>query len=71
MATPSGGLACRLGSDEVVQRGGDLGPPTGGLQFPLPQLLLVPLSSSLLAVDREELPWGGGAVQGGRWGGFL
>jgi hypothetical protein len=59
MATPSGGLACRLGSG-VVLRGGDLGPPTGGLQFPLPQLLLLPLSSSLLAVDREKLPWGGG-----------
>jgi hypothetical protein len=30
-----------------------------------------PLSSSLLAADREELPWDGGAVQGGRWGGRL
>jgi hypothetical protein len=64
MATPSGSLAYRPGSDEAVQRGGDLGPPTGGIQFLLPQLLLLPLSPSLLAVDKEELPWGGGGFGG-------
>jgi hypothetical protein len=123
---PSGGLACRTGSDRLAQRrDGVERPPTGGPQFllllssppaspffffldsgsgmgmalagcaspppaakgsapgrrcwppPLPPSSSTPPASPspplllLLAVDREDLPWGGGAVQGGRWGGRL
>jgi hypothetical protein len=32
-------------------------PPWAAASSPLPQLLLLPLSSSLLAVDREKSPW--------------
>jgi hypothetical protein len=65
-------LRLQTGADAVVQRGGDLDPPAGGLQFLLPQLLPLPLSSSLLAVDREDLHGGGGAASGRcGWGLFV
>jgi hypothetical protein len=42
---PSGGLACRPAATWQPSGAATSGPPMGGLQFPLPQLLLLPLSS--------------------------
>jgi hypothetical protein len=55
----------------AARRGGDLGSSTGGLQL-LPRLLrLLPLSSSLLAVDREEPQGAAARFREIRMGGYL
>jgi hypothetical protein len=71
LLSPVQRLRLQTGADAAVQRGGDLDPPAGGLPFLLPQLLLLPLSSSLLAVDREELHGAAAQYREVRMGGYL
>jgi hypothetical protein len=53
-AASRAGRSATWGSSDAATSGS----PAGGLQFPLPQLLLLPLSSSLLAADKEKSPRG-------------
>jgi hypothetical protein len=55
----------------AARRGGNLGSSTGGLQLLLRLLCLLPLSSSLLAVDREEPHGAAARFREIRMGGYL